>query len=184
MTEHLDEDLLVRYWARDLSDADVDAVEAHVFDCMFCYTASARIAATTAALTQALPPIALPADIERASARGLVHATNEFSPDVPTEAWLHRGTDFLVHRLLGDLSDVEKVSVELALPGGPTILTFPDARFDGSAGAVLIACQRHFVERFPPNVEAVVRRTHRDGHESTSRYVLLHRVAENRPDAV
>jgi hypothetical protein len=78
--------------------------------------------------------------------------------------------------LLADLEDVERVSVDIVLPDGSPLLSFGDVPFEPSAGAVLIACQRHFVERFPPDIDIVVRCTHRAGRESVENYSVLHRV--------
>jgi hypothetical protein len=78
--------------------------------------------------------------------------------------------------LLVDLEDVERVSVDIVLPDGSTLFSFGDVPFEPSAGAVLIACQRHFVERFPPDIDVVMRRTYRSGRESVENYSVLHRI--------
>ena len=169
-------EMLVRYWACDLSDDETYAIDEHVFGCSACFEASSRVAALSRALTEVIPPVATARDIELAAQRGMRHASNDFSPGVPKEAWLHPGTDLLVHRLLGELEDVEQVSIELVLPDGRPLMRFDDVPFDLAGGAILIACQRHFVERFPPDVGIVVHRSHRDGRETADKYVVLHRI--------
>jgi hypothetical protein len=169
-------ELLVRYWARDLRDEEVDAIDEHVLGCSVCFEASSRLAALARALTDVIPPIAIGRDLALAAARGLRQASNDFQPGVPKEAWLRPGTDLLVHRLLAELDDVELVSVDIALPNGTPLLSFADVPFDRSSGAVLIACRRHFVEQFPPDVDFVVRRRHQTGRESIEKYTVLHRV--------
>ncbi|HTQ06780.1 MAG TPA: zf-HC2 domain-containing protein [Polyangiaceae bacterium] len=169
-------ELLVRYWARDLPEAEVDAIDEHLFGCDACFEASSRVAALARALTDVIPPIAIDRDLELAQGRGLRQASNDFLPGVPKEAWLRPGTDLLVHRLRLELEDVERVSVDVLLPNGTALLSFADAPFDRSSGAVLIACRRHFVEQFPPDVDFVVHCQDRSGHESVTKYTVLHRV--------
>jgi hypothetical protein len=169
-------EVLVRYWAGDVSDDEIDTIEEHVFGCAACFEASSRVAALGRAIAEVIPPVAIGRDIVLAEARGVRHATNDIRPGVATETWLRAGTDLLVHRLLGDLEDVVRISVDIVLPDGSRLLSFGDVPFEPSAGAVLIACQRHFVERFPPDVDIVVRRTHRAGRESVDSYTVLHRI--------
>jgi hypothetical protein len=172
-------ELLVRYWARDVSDDEAAAIEEHVFACGACFDASSRVAALARTLAEVIPPVAIGVDLAHAEARGIRRATNDFRPGVPKEAWLHPGTDLLVHRLLGEFGDVAKVAVDFVLPDGKPFLSFGDVPFEPSDGAVVIACQRHFVERFQHlsmDVSILVRRTHRDGRESADTYVVLHRL--------
>ena len=169
-------EVIVRYWAGDLSDGETEAIEEHVFGCEACFEASSRVGALGRALAEAIPPVAIARDIALAEARGVRHVTNDIRPGVATETWLRAGTDLLVHRLLADLEDVERISVDIVLPDGSRLLALPDVPFEPSAGAVLVACQRHFVERFPPDIDIVVRRTHRAGRESADNYRVLHRV--------
>lgn len=169
-------EMLVRYWAGDVSDEETDAVDEHVFGCAACFEASSRVAGLARAMAAAIPPVALARDIAFASAQGVHHATNDVRPGVATETWLPGGTQLLVHRLLGDLEDVENISVDIVSLDGSPLLSFGDVPFEPSAGAVLIACQRHFVERLPPDVDIVVRRKHRTGRESVDTYTVLHRV--------
>jgi hypothetical protein len=176
MTCPLPHELLVRYWARDLTEAEVDAIDEHLFDCGACFEASSHVAALARALADAIPPIAIGRDLELAKGRGLREASNDFLPDAPKEAWLRPSTDLLVHRLLVELENVERVSVDVVLPNGAALLSFPDAPFEPSSGAVLIACRRHFVEQFPPDVDFLVRCQHRTGGESVQKYTVLHRV--------
>jgi len=109
--------------------------------------------------------------------------SNDFPPDVAVEAWLTPDADLLVHRLLGDLSTVNQVAVDIRDRDGVTFLSFPDVPFDPDSGAVLIACGRHFIERFEEqDVNLRVRRSHRDGTESSVDYLVSHRLGE-RPAA-
>ncbi len=120
------------------------------------------------------------ADIARAEARGVRAATNDFRPGIAKEAWLHPGTDLLLHRLVGDLDDVAKVSVDILLPDGSPLVSFADVPFEPGEGAVIIACQRHFVMEFAQlsnDIDVVVRRQLREGGERRDTYSVRHRVA-------
>lgn len=172
-------ELLVRYWAGDATDDEVDAIDEHLFGCATCFDASSRVAALAQGLSEAIPPVAVGRDIALAEARGVKKAVNDFQPGVPREAWLHPGTDLLVHRLVGDLDDVEKVAVDIRLPDGSPLLSFADVPFDPAEGAISIACQRHFVEEFSKismDIDVIVHRTLRGGGESSDTYSVLHRV--------
>jgi len=160
------DEVIFGYWAGDVSDAEAEAIEERVFGCEACLEASSRVGALARAIAETIPPVAIARDIVHAEARGVRQVTHDIRPGVATETWLRAGTDLLVHRLLADLEDVERISVDIVLPGGSRLLSFSDVPFEPTAGAVLVACQRHFVERFPPDIDVVVRRTHRAGRES------------------
>lgn len=167
---------LVRHWLHDLADDEADAIDEHVFGCAACFHASAQVAAMAQALATVIPPVPLDRDLELAEARGLRLLRTDLQPGVPVEVWFRAGIDLLVHRLVGDLEDVEQVSVAVVLADGAPLVTFADVPFEPSAGVVLLACQRHFVAAFPPDVDVVVHRWHRTGHETEARYTILHRV--------
>jgi len=172
-------ELLVRYWAGDVTNDELDAIEEHVLGCAVCCEASAQVAAIARTLAEVIPPIAVGRDLARAEARGVRQVTNDFQPGVPREAWLHPDTDLLVHRLLGDLGDVASVSLEVRQPNGEPMVSFDDVPFDPAEGAVLVACQRHFVESFGRvslDVDVVVRCKLRRGGEREDTYTVHHRI--------
>jgi len=173
-------EMLVRYWAGDVADDELDAIEEHVLGCAGCFDASAKVAAIARTLAEVIPPIVVGRDLAQVDARGVRRVSNDFRPGIPGEAWFHPGTDLLVHRLLGELDDVTSVSVEIQQPNGQPMLSFNNVPFDPAEGAVLVACQRHFVESFGQislDVDVVVRRTLRGGGESTDTYTVYHRIA-------
>jgi len=172
-------ELLVRYWAGDATDEEIDAVDEHLFGCATCFEASSRVAALAQGLSEAIPPVVVGRDIALAEARGVHKAVNDFQPGVPHEAWLHEGTDLLVHRLVGDFHDAEKVAVDIRLPDGSRLLSFAEVPFDPAEGAVSIACQRHFIEGFGKismDIDVVVHRTLRGGGEASDTYSVQHRI--------
>jgi hypothetical protein len=69
-------EVLVRYWAGDVSDEESDAIEEHVFGCAMCFEASSRVAALGRAIAEAIPPVAIGRDIVFAEARGVRRTTS------------------------------------------------------------------------------------------------------------
>ena len=155
----LDHATLVRYWAGDLSDEESEGVEDHLFSCDACFEAVGTVAGLATALRDALPPIVLERDLERARLRGTLWERNDFLPGEPKEAWMRRGIDILIHRLvLEDPGAFDRASVEFETLDGEPLFTFADVPVDRDSGAVLIACQRHFTQVFPePDVRIRVR---------------------------
>ncbi len=59
------------------------------------------------------------------------------------------------------------------------MVSFDNVPFDPEAGAVLVACQREFVEMFGRvslDIDVVVRRTLKGGAESEQIYTVNHRI--------
>lgn len=104
---------------------------------------------------------------------------NEVLPGEAKPALFSRDADVLVHRLACDLGHTQRLSVEIQALDGTTLEIFEDAPFDAEAGAVLVACQRHFLEvdRFAANLDMnfVLRRRDAEGRETVDTYVVLHR---------
>jgi len=57
--------------------------------------------------------------------------------------------DLLVHALHADLSNADRVDVEIASPTGEPRYTLEAVPFDRQKGEVLIACARHYEPMFP-----------------------------------
>jgi hypothetical protein len=168
---------LVSYWAADLPAAEVDAIDEHLFECGACFACAGRVAALATGMRHAVPPISVERDLERARARGVVIEGNDFRPDVPKEAWMRRGVDVLVHRLvLADPDAFEQASVVAEALDGTPLFTFSDVPIDRESGAVLVACQRHFRDVVPdPDMRFRVRGSSASGARSEESFTVLHR---------
>jgi len=168
---------LVQYWAHDLSDEETQALEEHLFSCDDCFEAAGKIAALATGLRDALPPVALEADLERARAQGVVMDSNDFHAGDTKEAWMRRGINVLIHRLVLDERQVpERVSVEFETLDGTPLFAYPDAPVDPKSGVVLIACQRHFIALTPElDMRITVRGKTETGSQTSSSYTVLHR---------
>jgi hypothetical protein len=169
------DETLVRYWARDLSDAEMDEVDEHVFGCTDCFAASSRVAAVADGLATALPPVVLRRDVARAERRGLRTVTNDLHVNSPKETRLPADAEMLVHRLVANLGDVEKVALDITMLDDTVLVSFDDVAFDRAEGAVIVACHRHFAEQFPPDAKLVLRCQDVRGRETVQKYTVLHR---------
>jgi hypothetical protein len=140
---------LLAWWAGDLAAAEADAVEEHLFGCDDCARASDPLARLVGGLVELVPPVVSRAHVRRLVERGMrIHET-PVEADATARAVFAPELDFLVHVLRGDLARAERVDVDITKPDGTTTLALKGVPFDGRAGEVLIACQRHYGTLFP-----------------------------------
>ena len=174
-TRPIDEQALVDYWAGDLAPAEVDAIDEHLMGCATCTASSARIAAISAALREQVPMVLRASDLVRLAARGMRIVENSFSPGDRREVEFPSNADLLVHRLVGlDLTHASRVSFSMTVESTAQVLgTDPDVGFDPGAGAVLVACQRHYAIMPPDTVADISVHAH-DGSRRDYRYTILH----------
>lgn len=167
---------LVDYWAGDLDGVATAAVEEHLFGCADCTAVAARVAAVTETLRTAIPPVISRAQVERLRRRGAQVRENDFAPGERREVPFPTDADLLIHRLTGlDLTSAERVDFRITQEStGALITVFDDAPFDRSAGAVLVACQRHYAAMPHDTVMSVS--IHAPGAPPrTATYTILHR---------
>jgi anti-sigma factor RsiW len=170
---------LVDYWAGDLDEAETAAIDEHIFGCAVCSATSARVAAVTEAVREALPPVVSRARVDKLRASGLRVRENAFLPGVRSEVDFTSDTDLLIHRLEGlALADAARVDVSITSEStGQEISALDAVPFDAATGTVLVACQRHYaalphdtvmtVSIHAPSAPARTART--------ARYTILHR---------
>ncbi len=165
---------LVDYWAGDLTEPELEALEEHVFACAACAAESARVAAVTEALRTSVPPL-LTAALHAELVGRMPIAENPMVPGERREVPFPR-EGMLLHRLTGlDLEDATRVGFVLRVEGTERVLfSHPDAPFDRARGEVLLACQAHFAGLPRDNV-AEVRVHDADGGERVAIYTILHR---------
>lgn len=175
----IDHETLVRYWAHDLSDDEVDALDEHLFSCAACSAASARVAALARGLAEAIPTVALGRDVERLRAAGVATLVNEVHPGETKVARFPPDPTVIVQRLVCDLLGARRVSIDLQTLDGRSLLRFDDAPFDPTQGAVLVTCQRHLLEfgefRDNPDLNIVVQREDATGQRHVDTYGIQHR---------
>jgi hypothetical protein len=139
---------LVALWAGDLPDSEASAIEEHLFSCESCANAAQRLARVMEALGESVPPVISAAHRDRLAAAGLklLHTTCEANGEATAR---FSDNDLMIHVLRGELTDAERVDVEL-IAGGDVIIVVENVPFARESGEVLIACQRHYEHAFGP----------------------------------
>lgn len=171
--------MLVDYWAGDLDDADTADVEEHLFGCRDCTAAAARVAAVTEALRQALPPVVSRGRVERLRQQGARLREDEFLPGDRREVIFTGDLDLLIFRLSGlDLTHARQVDFRIDVESTGELMMAADAvPFDPAAGAVLVACQRHYAT-LPPDTVMTVSVHAPGGPPQSATYTILHRFEQ------
>lgn len=166
-------DVLVRYWAGDLTSEETAAFDEHLMGCAACSAQSARVAAVVQGLREVIPPVVTRDALARLRARGTRIEENTFFPGRQPVVF-RRGVDLLVHRLAGaDLTGAVRVKVAVRVEStGALLVEELNAPFDAKDG-VLIACQRHFGD-LPPDVVFEVTAIDAAGGERTTAYAIPH----------
>lgn len=142
---HLDFATLVDYWTRDMSPAEAEDVEAHLFECDACTVEASRVAKVTAAIRAQLPPAITTAELAQLRTRGLAIEENVFVPGKRATVTFGDKVDLMIHHLSGlDLAAAERVALTVRSERGGVLHHDPFVPFDAATGEVLIACQRHF----------------------------------------
>lgn len=175
----VDHETLVCYWAHDLPDDEVDALDEHLFSCAACGALSARVAALARGLCEAIPTVALGRDIERLRTSGVATLVNEIHPGETRVTRFPSDPLVVVQRLVCDLHAARRVSIDLQTLGGRSLIKFDDAPFDPTQGALLVTCQRHVMEigefRDNPDLNIVVQREDATGQRHVDTYGIQHR---------
>ncbi len=165
---------LIAYWADELTAAETDAIDEHVFACDACTQESERISSVVQAFRGAIPPVITRPHIEALRGRGNVVVESDFEPGVRKVARFERGVDVLIHRLCGlPLAGADRVAVMVRSESGDTLAVDPFAPFDAHRGEVLIACQRHFQSYPDQNVVFDVH-VHRGAASTVATYFIPH----------
>jgi anti-sigma factor RsiW len=177
MTEHVSSDRLADYLAGLLDEPDNEALEAHLFSCQPCAIASERLFGLAAAIREAVPPVLSAERFEGLEREGRIAEVNPMSPGQVSEVRFPPAEKVLVHRLGGsDLSRARRVDVAIVNVEGGALLRLEDVPFDAARGEVLIVCQRHFADLFPPDLVFRLELVIGDRREEASRYTVLHRA--------
>lgn len=140
---------LARWWLDDLPDAESTELEKHLFACDSCATASERLGELVSGLREWIPPVISHAHRDRLARQGKRLKLNPVEAGVTGHATFDRDLDLLVHVLRADLSQAERVDVEVGRSEMGWSTLFEQVPFDRAAGEVLIACQRHYRDMFP-----------------------------------
>lgn len=171
---------LVDYWAGDLTAAETDRVDEHLFGCGACTEAAARVASVTETVRDLLPPAVSRARLNRLRATGLRLREGVFLPGERRQVVFDQETDLLIHRLAGlNLAGADHVSLQIVVEStGERLVDLDAVPFERDEGAVLIACQRHFAS-LPPDTRFEVA-VHAATGVTRAAYSILHQFQGNR----
>jgi hypothetical protein len=174
--EHLSAERLVEYAAGLLEEPGSEELEAHLFSCRACALEAEKLFALGAAVRAAVPPVLSVELYRRLSEEGRVAAVNPMSPGETSEVRYPPRESLLVHRLGGsDLTRVRRVDVALFDAEGSFLVRFDDVPFDAERGEILVACQRHFADVYPPDIDFRVEMLTAERERCETRYTVLHR---------
>jgi len=168
---------LVALWAGELTGADADAVDEHLFACDRCAAASEQLGVVLATMRELIPPVMTRAQRDQLAARGLRILDLAFDPGARGEATFARELDLLVFTLRGDFAGAERVDVEVGVEGLPPVMECLHVPFDPARGEVLIACQQHFRDMaalYPGDPEFRVFATAAGTRRMVGSYVIKH----------
>jgi len=168
---------LLEYLLGELSADDEDQLEAHLFACAPCAAEAESLAGLAAAVKRVIPPILTRSRFEDLDAVGGVAHVNAMRPGDVAQVLFPPPGKALVLRLAGaDLGQARRVDVDLRTPTGEAIVRLEDVPFDAARGEVLVACQRHFAERFPHDMVFALEVVSDDERHRVAEYTVLHRL--------
>jgi hypothetical protein len=156
-TARVPSETLVAWFAHELAEADEGALEEHLFSCDECSAASERIGRLTGALRDVIPPVISHALRDKLAAAGQRILFTPCAPEGTATARFAPDLDLMVHALRGDLSQAERVDVEVLQPDGTVRISIEAVPFDPDAGEVLVACQRHYRMMLPEGEQPTFR---------------------------
>lgn len=144
---------LVALWAGELDESGAAAVDEHLIACDSCAAATQRLATLVGALREKVPFVISHAHRERLVAAGARIDVTELDPSpdrtATKSARFAPDVDVLLFALRGDISNADRVDVEIASPTGEPRYLLEDVPFNRKRGEVLVACQRHYEGMFP-----------------------------------
>jgi hypothetical protein len=164
---------LVAYWLGELSAEEEQRVEEHLFSCDACQHASADVGTMVRRLEQLVPTVMTRPVLEQLGRRFDVRV-GDVPPGGQTTIHWPRPGSLHVHRLIADLTGVERLDLALFLPDGTAVGDPQSVPFDPASGEVLVSCQSHFSQLFPS--EFLIRLFRVEGESSApiAEYKLRH----------
>ena len=169
---------LLDYLKGELPESDDQELESHLFRCAICSSEAERLAGLLTSIADAAPTILSPSRFAGLEREGRIERINEMTPGQTAEVLFPESGRLLVHRLGGiDLSRARRIDLEVSAEGGEAVWHLEDVPFDADRGEILVACQSHFAELFPPDIVFSVEVASADQQEEIARYTVHHRLA-------
>jgi len=165
---------LADYWTDDLDADGSRRVEDHLFACASCAERTARAAELVRALRDVVPAVLSGERLRALADRGVRVRETEVPPDTQVTVAFAPGVDLLIHRLKGDLSHAFWVDCDVLDGRGTPLLSLEHVPVDRAAGEVLIACQRHYLAEYPPDIRFRLSVVDTNGAIATREYRVFH----------
>jgi Putative zinc-finger len=142
---HPSRETLAAYWLAELPEAELLALEEHLFDCEPCTAQNARMAVLPRALAFAVPPLITSAERRRLSALDARIVPVHIPAGGRGVADFSSGVQAQLMVLEADFRGAEQVEVTLCARDGTALAPGRVAPFDAEAGTVTVACRDYYV---------------------------------------
>jgi len=165
----------IDFFSGDLDEETGERLEQLLFECPHCATEAERWGAVAGGAEIAIPPVISTEVLRALQGRGELMTENVMQPGESRRASFPAGGRLLIHRLQGlALAGSDRVSLALNNSTGTPLVRFEDVPFDPDTGELIVACQRHFGESFPPDIVFEVERSVVDQLEVVATYAVEH----------
>ena len=165
----------IDFFAGDLDKETGERLEQLLFECAHCAAEAERWGAVAGGTAIAIPPVITTEAFRALQGRGEPMTENVMQPGESRRASFPEGGRLLIHRLQGlALGRADRVNLALSDSTGSPLVRFEDVPFDPDTGEMIVACQRHFGESFPPDIVFEVERGAVDQLEVVAAYTVEH----------
>ncbi len=168
-------DAIRGYFAGDLEPSEAAALEDHVFECGSCDVAFVREGAMAAALRAQIPPVVSHERLAALVRTGLNVKRNVIPPDRTVDVVFSADVVVMINALTVNADDADRVDLVIADAAGEPLFEVPAIPYDRGSGEVLIACQRHFLDAFPPLARFELTAVKAGERTALGTYVVNHR---------
>lgn len=141
---------LRRYFAADLDAGEQAELEEHVFACDACAAAFDREGAMASALREQIAPVVSHERLAALARAGLVVKKCVIPPGATVDVVFSSAISLLINALAVDADDAERIDLRITDIEGRALVEVPAVPYDRGSGEVLVACQRHYRDAFPP----------------------------------
>jgi hypothetical protein len=177
---------IVDYWAGDLTRADEDRIEEHVFGCAACareLEAAESLARGIAAVAREgrLHSVVTDAILNRLAADGVRVRMYTLEEGVTLHCSVWADDDLVVARILGTFAEVDTVTIVTRQASGEEISRLSDVPVRPGQREILNAFSADRLRTLPPTrVEVTVTAPGEDGERTIAEYTLEHAGAFDR----